>query len=118
MLEANTGATYLIEMNARCTPVSHLRLGKDRDLAGALWAKLSGEPMQDRAAITQKNLIAYFPQAWMRKSEFLDSSFQDIPQDEPDLIKELLRPWPDRSLLYRLGHALTNGSVREKYLKQ
>jgi predicted ATP-grasp superfamily ATP-dependent carboligase len=102
MIEDWSGATYLIEMNPRCTPLSHLQLGKGRDMIEALGAQLSGRPLQETSPVTQNNMIAYFPQAWQCKSEFLQSSFQDVPQGEPDLVEDLLRPWPDRSLLYRI----------------
>lgn len=114
MIEEGTKATYLIEMNPRCTPLSHIQLGKDRDLAEAVWSQLTGSPLRERAPVTHKELIAYFPQAWTLNSELLDSSFQDIPRDEPELLKELMRPWPDRSFLYRIGHFVTATVVPSK----
>jgi len=101
ILEERSGAAYLIEMNPRCTPLSHLQLGKERDMIEALGAQLSGRPLQETPAVTQNDMIAYFPQAWQSKSEYIPTSFQDIPQGEPDLVQDLLRPWPDRSLLFR-----------------
>ena len=100
VMEAGTGNAYLIEMNPRCTPLCHLRLGKGRDLMGALVARLSGMPLQETPPVTENDLIAYFPQAWLSNSEFLNSSFQDVPWGEPDLAEELLRPWPNRGLVY------------------
>jgi hypothetical protein len=102
VIEEGTGNAYLIEMNPRSTPLCHLRLGKGRDMIGALCAQLSGEPLTELAAETENDLIAYFPQAWISKSEYLQSSFQDIPRDEPELAEELLRPWPNRSFIYTL----------------
>jgi hypothetical protein len=102
MIEDLTNQAYLIEMNPRCTPLCHLRLGKGRDMIGGLWARLSGQPIPDTQPITENDMIAYFPQAWNSKSELLESSFQDIPQNQPELVKEFLRPWPERSLLFRL----------------
>ena len=101
MIENDTGETYLIEMNPRCTPLSHLQLGAGQDLTEALGAKLSRRPVRETPPVTLNDLIAYFPQVCHCKSEFLQSSFHDIPQGEPDLLEELRRPWPDRSLLYR-----------------
>jgi len=103
VIQDGTNEVFLIEMNPRCTPLCHLQLGKGRDLVGALYAQLSGLPLRDNPPVTENDLIAYFPQAWASKSELLESSFQDIPQDEPDLVKELLSPWPDRTLLFRLA---------------
>jgi hypothetical protein len=118
MVEDGSGATYLIEMNPRCTPLCHLQLGKGRDMVGALWAQLSGQPFRETPPITQNPMIAYFPQAWGCKSEFLESSFQDIPREEPELVQELLRPWPERSLLFRLAskaHVLTTVGVKQQF---
>lgn len=117
MIEEGTETTYLIEMNPRCTPLSHIQLGSGRDLAGALGSQLTGSSLRESPRITHKELIAYFPQAWTSKSELLDSSFQDIPRDEPELLKELLRPWPDRSLVYRIGHFFTATLVPFKSLQ-
>ena len=111
MIEERSNATYLIEMNPRCTPLSHLQLGKGRDLIEALGAKLLGRPVMETPPVTEKDLIAYFPQAWHCHSEFLGTSFQDIPQGEPKLVEELMRPWPDRSLLYRLIAKLSGAAT-------
>jgi len=102
MIEEATGATYLIEMNPRCTPLSHLQLGPGRNLVEAFRAQLLGRPQRDIPPVTEMDLIAYFPQAWHNKSEFLPASFQDFPQGEPELVEALLNPWPDRSFLFRL----------------
>jgi hypothetical protein len=102
MIENSSGATYMIEMNPRCTPLTHLQLGKGRDMIEALAAQLSGRPSQATTPITLNDLIAYFPQSHQCKSEFLRSSFQDIPHGEPALVEDLLRPWPGRSFLYQV----------------
>jgi hypothetical protein len=98
VIEEGTGAAYLIEMNPRCTPPSHLRLGTGRDMIGALSAQLTGKPLSEPVSITQNNLIAYFPEALLRNSEFLPSSYHDVPETEPELIEELGRPLKDRRL--------------------
>ena len=103
MIEEGTRSAFLIEMNPRCTPVCHLRLGKGRDMMAALWAQLSGQPIPETTPVTDNDLIAYFPQAWNVGSEFLQSSFQDIPHEEPNLVREFLQTWPERTLLYRIA---------------
>ena len=102
MIEEGSGAAYLIEMNPRTTPLCHLRLGKGRDMAGALWAQLADQPVPETAPVTQNDMIAYFPQAWAGNRDLLNGCFPDIPQGEPDLVQELLQPFPDRTLLFRL----------------
>jgi hypothetical protein len=115
MIEKGSRAAYLIEMNPRSTPLCHLRLGEERDMAGALWAQLAVRPIPDTPSVTHNDLIAYFPQAWNSKSELLESSFQDIPEGEPELVQELCQPWPDRTLLFRLCARLSQlGTAAKK----
>lgn len=96
-----TGAPYIIEMNPRCTPPCHLQLGHGRDLTGALWAQLSGLPMREFPAVTENEIIAYFPGSWNSDSQLFKSSFHDIPNEAPQLVVELLRCFRQRSLLRR-----------------
>jgi hypothetical protein len=91
MIEEGSGAAYLIEMNPRCTPLCHLRLGNGRDMIGALSAQLTASALTERVSITQGNTIAYFPQALLRNSELLSTSYHDVPEGEPELVQELLR---------------------------
>jgi predicted ATP-grasp superfamily ATP-dependent carboligase len=102
MIEDGSNTTYLIEMNPRCTQLCHLRLGKGRDMIGALCAHLTGKPLGETPPVTRNDMIAYFPEAWNCKSEFIASSFQDIPRGEPELVKQLLAPSSDRSILGRM----------------
>ncbi len=106
MIEEGTGTAYLIEMNPRCTPLSHLRLGTGRDMPAALWAELAGQPLPTTEPVTRKDMIAYFPQATDVSSELLELSFQDVPKDEPELIQALLHPWSERSLVGRVVDSL------------
>jgi len=117
MIEEESGAAYLIEMNPRCTPLCHLRLGPGRDMPAALAAQIAGGPVRTAPPVTDNDLIAYFPQALALNSELLASSFLDEPQREPELLEELRRPWPDRSLLYRIvsGLSRTEASESKQY---
>jgi hypothetical protein len=117
MIEYASGATYLIEMNPRGTPLCHLRLGAGADMVGALAAQLSGQPYRETPPVTQNDMIAYFPQAWTCDSGFLQSSFQDVPREEPDLMQELLHPWSERSLVGRIFDRLRRLMVEEKASK-
>lgn len=101
VIEASTGAAYLIEMNPRCTPLTHLQLGPRRDMISALAVQLTGRAMPDVPPITRNDRIAYFPQAFRVKATNPGDCFEDIPSDQPALIRELLEPWPERTLLYR-----------------
>jgi hypothetical protein len=108
MIEDGSGAAYLIEMNSRGTPLRHLQLGKGRDMVDALWAQPSNQPLQETPPVAQNDMVAYFPGAWHCKSEFFESSYQDIPHGEPDLVREILYPCPDRSLLAQANIQLWN----------
>jgi ATP-grasp domain-containing protein len=117
MIEEGTSKPYLIEMNPRCTPLSHLALGEGRDLIAGLAAKLSGTVPRARQSVTQNECIAYFPQAWHwdPKSDLLRTSFCDVPWQEPDLVQDLLRvPWPDRSILARLSNQLRGTTFQDR----
>jgi thioesterase domain-containing protein len=120
MIEDGTGDVFLIEMNARCTPLSHLQLGSGRDLIAALSARLSNTPLREEAPVTDRDIIAYFPQAWHwdPASELLQSSFQDVPSEEPELVQDLLQlPWPDRSVLARLANMVRRTTFKDRALR-
>jgi thioesterase domain-containing protein len=121
MIESETGHPYLIELNPRCTPLTHLKLAKGRDLVGMLAAEISGRPPRQRPPATDKDLIAYFPQAWLGSpdKDLLRVSYQDIPWDAEGLVHELLRvPWPDRSILARLTNRLSGYAPAERASKR
>ena len=106
MIEEGSGASHLIEMNPRCTPLCHLRLGEGRDMIGALCAQLSGQALQATPCVTKNDTIAYFPEAWHCDSGVLQTSFRDVPHGEPDLIRELLQSSPDSTLFARAAKQL------------
>jgi ATP-grasp domain len=117
MMEDESGAPFLIEMNPRCTPLCNLRLGEGRDLIGALWSQVSGKTLAPTPPATQNDVIAYFPQSWHWdcQSKLLESSFHDVPWEEPELVRELLQlPWPDRSILARLDNRLRRTTFEER----
>jgi hypothetical protein len=107
VLEEGTGAAYLIELNPRCTQLGHLRLPDQGDLAGSFIARVKGtSPPMDEDPITS-DTIAFFPQAfsWNPQSSYLRHGHHDVPWDEPELLRQLLRQsWPERRWLTRLYH--------------
>jgi hypothetical protein len=117
MIEAATGAAYLIEMNPRNTPICALRLGPGRDLAEALVARIAGRPVRERPPRTERDMVVFFPDTWQEDpaSHFLHSGFHDVPWEQPDLVRVLMLPnRRDRyrvwRLLRRLWLAINRGS--------
>jgi predicted ATP-grasp superfamily ATP-dependent carboligase len=102
MIEDGSGEAFLVEMNPRCTPLCHLQLGSGRDLVEALRAQLSDQPCRATPPVTQSDVIAYFPYARISTSGLSPSWFEDIPQNEPDLVEAILHPWSQRSVVGRL----------------
>lgn len=105
MIEAATGAAYLIEMNPRNTPICALRLSHGRDLPEALLARVAGRPRRERPARTERDIIVSFPETWMLDptNNFLRSGFHDVPWEQPALVRKLLQPERrERYLVFRL----------------
>lgn len=102
MLEANTGNAHLIEINPRSTQVGHLTLGPGRDLPAALYAAVSGEPLNSVSTITERDTIALFPQEWIRDSAspYLRSAYHDVPWDEPALTRACILSHRKQSAWY------------------
>src|SRR5271163_983170 len=63
VLEEDTDAAYLLELNPRATQLGHLNLSAHGDLAGVMAGKLKNEPPNRRASENQiqNGAIAFFP---------------------------------------------------------
>jgi len=112
MLEAETGAAYLIELNPRSTQLGHMPMAGRGDLAGILCQKLgasSPTTAEQRPGLREGETIAFFPKTlfWNPKSRYLREGFHDAPWEEPALLQELLKEsWPNRQWPARLYHWL------------
>lgn len=119
MLEASTGAAYLIEMNPRNTPICALRPGPSHDLAEALIARIAGRPARTRPPRTLRDVVAFFPDTWRADpaNQFLRSGFHDVPWEYPELVRRLMqrerreRYWTTR-LLRKIWLAVPIGNSR------
>ena len=102
MLEEQTGHAYLIEINPRATQVGHLALGSGRDLPAALYGAVSGKAAQPAPKVTEKDVIALFPQEWIRdpESPFLTSAYHDVPWAEPELVHDCVNNRRKQSVWY------------------
>jgi hypothetical protein len=112
VLEAESGAAYLIEMNPRCTQLGHLPISGLGDLAGLLCRKLGvPSPTSTDSArpsgLASGETIAFFPKAYSGNpaNDYLGKGYQDLPLEDHALMRELLKEeWPDRQWLARLYH--------------
>jgi hypothetical protein len=98
VLEQDTDAAYLIELNPRATQLGHLSLCAHGDLAGVMARKLKNEAPGTIASENQiqNSAIAFFPFAFKSNpaSAYLHQGYHDVPWDEPDLVRELVcDPW-------------------------
>ncbi len=115
VIEAATGAAYLIEVNPRATPITHLALGPGHDLPAALLAALGGANRRASREPIGRDVIALFPGEWQRDpaSEHLHRAHHDIPWAEPALVRDgLLPPWAERGWVARSWARLREGPWR------
>jgi ATP-grasp domain len=111
VLEQDTGAAYLLELNPRATQLGHLNLSEHGDLARVMVGKLKNEAL-DRIASEnqiQNSAIVFFPHTFKSNpgSAYLHRGHHDVPWEEPALVRELLcAPWPDRQWQSRIYHYL------------
>ena len=105
IFEERNGDAYLIEMNPRAPQICHLQLGTGRDLPGSLRAALTGDPPRGTLPVTESDVIALFPQEWLRDpaSEFLRTAYHDVPWDEPDLVRACI----DEVIVHRIRTGLS-----------
>lgn len=117
MIEAATGAAYLIEMNPRNTPICAVRLGPGRDLAEALVARLASRPVRERPPRTERDIVVFFPDTWREDpaNHLLRSGYHDVPWEEPELVRVLMLPerrerYGALRVLRRMWLAMQDGS--------
>ncbi len=124
VLEQDTEAAYLVELNPRATQLGHLNLSAHGDLAGVMTGKLKDEAPGRIASENQleNTTIAFFPFAFKTNpgSVYLHQGYHDVPWDQPALVRELVcDPWPERqwqSRIYRyLGFRKKLDSERVVY---
>ena len=83
---------WLLEMNPRVTSISHLCLADGTSLPAAIFSKMTGAKPNGNVSIVKGNTIALFPQELGRsdRSEYLVSSYHDVPWSEPKFVHACL----------------------------
>jgi len=96
MIEAASGAAYLIECNPRPIQIGHLGPRIGVDLCGALAAGLAGEAPPPAATVREET-IALFPQEWARAPAGLKElrHYVDIPWDDRPLLALMIDTYRD-----------------------
>jgi hypothetical protein len=91
MVEADSGTAYLLEMNPRVPITGHLGPCFGHDLAGALYAALTGTAAPPVAPAGHQ-VVALFPHEWWRDdaSPHLKRHYVDVPWDDPGLLRHFM----------------------------
>jgi hypothetical protein len=94
IVDAGTGEAYLLEINRRVTPATHLGGMIDIDLCAALHAAINGQPPSGRRDLDpgEEHMITHFPQEWLRdpQSRYLRDFRIDAPWDDPEVMEAML----------------------------
>jgi hypothetical protein len=95
MIEARSGAAYLLECNPRPSQVGHLGSRVGVDLCGALAAALRGAPAMETTP-NGETTVALFPQEWLRDPSGIADleSAPDAPWDDPELLRAMIAAGP------------------------
>jgi hypothetical protein len=89
MLEPTTGRTWLIELNARPTQISHMNYGPGHDLVEAIVCAVSDRPASARPTLPNGAAIALFPHC-LRSDGDTEDGFEDHPLDQPGLVRAFM----------------------------
>ena len=98
VIEAGSGRAWMIEFNARPTPICGRAHFMGVDLAAALIADVQGQT--DVATRDGVELLAFFPQEWYRdaRSRFLHEAYHDVPWDDPQLLRYFIDRLPHQAM--------------------
>jgi hypothetical protein len=83
IIDQATGRPFLIELNARATQTSYLRLGEGSDPAEALRAAVMGEPARATPPMSESDIIELFPQGRLKNGEAQSNDSMDDPEFGP-----------------------------------
>ena len=100
----SSNQAWIIEMNARVTPICHFSLADGTNLVGSLYTQMTGLRTPSRLAQINRGLIALFPGEIVRSpsSEYLQSCHHDVPWNEPEVVRSVLNQALQTRILRRL----------------
>ena len=108
---------WLLEINARVTPIAHFNVDQG-NLSTAMFEQLTGtKPLEEPRRI-RETTIALFPQELARSacSDYLPSSYHDVPWDEPQFVMHCLDWALRRGFVNRIRK--TQATSRDLQLKK
>lgn len=110
------GKPWLIEMNARPTQISHLRLGPGRDLVGALITAVGGRPNPSQRPVDGQATLALFPHQLRAATPWMeDVDINDMPLDQPGVIAAFMpRVSPLRAFAAGLGGVVPRAARQQR----
>lgn len=117
---------WVIEMNPRVTPTSHLCTGES-NLSAALWTHVTGSAVGFAASSAKYGSVALFPQELARSphSSHLVNGYHDVPLDQPEFVqacrRRALRSYAFERALDRLRAILspaTNGALQPMFVSR
>ena len=95
IVDRDSGAAWLIEVNSRCTGSTHLGRLWDLDVCGALSALLKGTSTTPLPSLIRPAAVALFPKELERDPESFyvrsPAVYHDVPVDEPHLLSAYRR---------------------------
>jgi carbamoylphosphate synthase large subunit len=96
---------WLVEMNARVTPLTYANMLRTPSLAAILFAKLAGANLEAPSVAIRSGIVALFPQELQRsvRSKFISAAFDDVPWNEPELVLALLKSVLEGGTRKRMG---------------
>jgi hypothetical protein len=91
ILQDDGNRAWVLELNARPTPVSHFALGPGRDLLAALISKVGGRPIVERPVSFRPDTdVAIFPHL-LRDRDVGSERQDDLPIGQPQLVGAFTR---------------------------
>jgi len=113
MLEAGTGTAFMVEMNPRAVPLCHIPLGPGRDLVQAMLEQITGVSRKPRIAATGQDLVIFFPgmSGEYPGSPLFAEGYHDVPWQEPEMLRELMKPEPKLRIWLRRNVRRLRGLV-------
>jgi len=91
-IRGEDGSLYLTEITPYATQNAHLTLGPERDLIAALTRAATGNSRPARPTVTDRDLIALFPQEWLRdaQSPYLHQAYHDAPWEDTAVLDAIV----------------------------